>query len=220
MDYKYNCQSKFQSFKQTLDDIVSSIRKTTFFKRKEKRKKKREIKNTERERERGEREERYNIQQFLHTDKIRLGINLYTREREGEREKEIETERQRERERQRQREKFVVTSLPQLPRRSLARDEYNFFSFFFKILQNIEKRVVKNFCARYIIYMYPFVLIIFFFLSFLKCSRTSIYETERTSYCTIIIGISKRCIYDQQTGVMEIFVIFLDSFFFFLDPRS
>lgn len=45
------------------------------------------------ERERGEREERYNIQQFLHTDKIRLGINLYTREREGEREKEIETER-------------------------------------------------------------------------------------------------------------------------------
>lgn len=217
MDYKYNCQSKFQSFKQTLDDIVSSIRKTTFFERKEKKKKTRNKKHEERER--GEREERYNIQQFLHTDKIRLGINLYTREREGEREKEIETERQRERERQRQREKFVVTSLPQLPRRSLARDEYNFFSFFFKILQNIEKRVVKNFCARYIIYV-SLCFNYIFFSFFLKCSRTSIYETERTSYCTIIIGISKRCIYDQQTGVMEIFVIFLDSFFFFLDPRS
>lgn len=63
------------------------------FSKEKKRKKKREIKNTERERERGEQEERYNIQQFLHTDKIRLGINLYTREREGEREKEIETER-------------------------------------------------------------------------------------------------------------------------------
>lgn len=70
---------------------MSSIRKTTFFERKEKKKKTRNKKHGERER--GEREERYNIQQFLHTDKIRLGINLYTREREGEREKEIETER-------------------------------------------------------------------------------------------------------------------------------
>lgn len=60
---------------------------------KEKKRKKKTRNKKHGERERGEREERYNIQQFLHTDKIRLGINLYTREREGEREKEIETER-------------------------------------------------------------------------------------------------------------------------------
>lgn len=164
MDYKYNCQSKFQSFKQTLDDIVSSIRKTTFFERKEK-KKKREIKNTEREREgSGKKDTTFN--------------NFYTRTRSGQglictREKEREKERKRQRQRDRGREKDRDRERNSLsPRYHSYREglwlvtSIISFLFFFKILQNIEKRVVKNFCARYIIYMYPFVLIIFFFLSF------------------------------------------------------